>query len=327
MTRIRGCEELADEFGQPGLFLTLTCPSRFHSSTLRDGTRNPKHDGSDPRQAHDWLCRMWVLARAKLARRNARAYGFRVAEPHHDGCTHWHALLWFESEAAMTEAEAVIRSYWLSDDGDEPGADRYRVHAKRMERGGAAGYIAKYIATGIDDHGIEAHIDDQADGEIGADLLGDTVIKPSMRVEAWASHWGIRQFQPSIASRHCLAGSCARSANHGQGRRSGRKHPPGVGRSTTGRRCPGRLGALCQSTRRPDARPPLSNRHALRRSGVRRALRARSAPVPGRGCPQCDVRVHGLERAAALAPNRFPSPQRGGVRFGGAERRPSVWCQ
>lgn len=194
MTRIRGCEELAGEYGHPGLFLTLTCPSRFHS-TSRDGTRNPKHDGSDPRQANDWLCLMWSRARAKLGRRQIRYYGFRVAEPHHDGCTHWHALLWFESESAMAEAEAVIRQYWLSDDGQEPGADRHRFKAKRMHAGGAAAYVAKYIAKNIDDHGIESHLDDYAEEEIRTDLLGGQEIKPSMRVEAWASHWGIRQFQ------------------------------------------------------------------------------------------------------------------------------------
>lgn len=195
MTRIRGCEEIADECGHAGLFLTLTLPSRFHC-TLRDGARNPKHDGSTPREGQKWLCTMWQRARAKLARKEIGMYGFRVAEPHHDGCVHWHALLWFESEAALAQAEAVIREYWLSDDGSEPGADRYRVNAKRMDRGGAAGYIAKYIAKNIDDHAIESHLDDYAEGAIGPDLLGDMEIKPSMRVEAWAATWGIRQFQP-----------------------------------------------------------------------------------------------------------------------------------
>jgi hypothetical protein len=194
MTRIRGCEVLADESGHPGLFLTLTTPSRFHS-TLRNGQRNPKHDGSDPRQAQDWLRGMWARARAKLARLGIRLYGFRVAEPHHDGCTHWHALFWFESEDAMQAAEAVIRHYWLSDDGDEAGASNYRVNSKRMERGGAAGYVAKYVAKNIDDHGIDSHLDDYTDEAIAPDLLGDQVIKPSARVEAWAAHWGIRQFQ------------------------------------------------------------------------------------------------------------------------------------
>lgn len=195
MTRIRGCEEIADECGHLGLFTTHTCPSRFHS-TLRDGRRNPRHDGSTPRDAQDWLCGMWEKARAKLARLAVRFYGFRVAEPHHDACTHWHMLVWFECEKDLRVFRRVMRAYWLSEDGDAPGAARHRSRFKRMTRGGAAGYVAKYISKNIDDHGISSHVDDYAEGEIGPDLLGDLEIKPSTRVQAWARTWGIRQFQP-----------------------------------------------------------------------------------------------------------------------------------
>ena len=193
MTRIRGCEAMADELGHVGLFGTLTAASRFHS-TLRTGARNPKYDGSTPRDAQDWHCKNWSRARAKLAREGIRLYGFRVAEPHHDGCTHWHMLIW--SDGNLDRLQEVLREYWLQDDGDEKGAQKYRVQFKVMERGGAASYIAKYISKNIDDHGIESHLDDYAEGEIGPDLIGDLEIKPSLRVEAWASTWGIRQFQP-----------------------------------------------------------------------------------------------------------------------------------
>lgn len=193
MTRIRGCEEIADQCGHAGLFVTGTCPSRFHA-TLRHGARNPKHDGSTPRDAQNWLCGMWAKTRAKLARLGVTVYGFRVAEPHHDGCTHWHMLIWAES--GLDTFESVMRDYWLSDAGGEPGAQKYRVQFKAMHAGGAASYIAKYIAKNIDDHGINSHLDDYADSAIGPDLIGDLEIKPCHRVEAWASTWGIRQFQP-----------------------------------------------------------------------------------------------------------------------------------
>lgn len=195
MTRIRGCEEIADACGHLGLFTTHTCPSRFHS-TLRDGRRNFKFEHLNPRQAQDWLCSMWKKARAKLGRMGVRFYGFRVAEPHHDGCTHWHMLVWFEREDDLRAFRRVMRDYWLSDDGDAPGAKRHRSRFKRMLRGGAAGYVAKYISKNIDDHGIVSHKDDYAEGDIGPDLLGDLEIKPSTRVQAWARTWGIRQFQP-----------------------------------------------------------------------------------------------------------------------------------
>lgn len=193
MTRIRGCEAIADELGHPGLFCTQTAPSRFHS-TLRHGSRNPKYDGSTPRDAQNWHCKIWARCRAKLARLGVNLYGFRVAEPHHDGCTHWHMLVWTDGDLEVVQD--VIRRYWLSDAGDEKGAQKYRVAFEKMEKGGAAGYIAKYISKNIDDHGIESHLDDYAEGEIAPDLIGDLEIKPSLRVEAWASTWGIRQFQP-----------------------------------------------------------------------------------------------------------------------------------
>ncbi|WP_367846266.1 replication endonuclease [Rhodoferax sp. WC2427] len=195
MTRIRGCEVIADEMGMPGVFLTGTCPSRYHS-TLRNGDRNPKHDGSNPREAQAWLRLMWSRTRAKLKRDGVDMFGFRVAEPHHDGCPHWHLLIWARDDAAIDSVVEVMRAHWLSDDGEEPGAKKYRVNSKRMEGGGAAGYIAKYIAKNIDDVAIDSHIDDYADGPINRDLIGDMEITPSMRVEAWASTWGIRQFQP-----------------------------------------------------------------------------------------------------------------------------------
>lgn len=195
MTRIRGCQEIADNLGHVGLFCTFTVPSRFHS-TLRHGARNPKHDGSTPRDAQKWLCNTWQLARAKLARQGVKVYGFRVAEPHHDGCTHWHMLIWAESAEALATFQAITRAYWLKDCGDEKGADKYRVNFKLMDSGGAAAYVAKYISKNIDDHDIKDHLDDYAEGVIGPDLIGDLEIKPCHRVDAWASTWGIRQFQP-----------------------------------------------------------------------------------------------------------------------------------
>lgn len=196
MTRIRGCEEIADACGHPGIFVTGTTPSRFHA-TLRNGNRNPKFAGATPRDAQAWLNDKWQKTRAKAARQGIKVYGFRVAEPHHDGCPHWHMLLW--SAGDLGAWGQIFGDYWLSDAGDEPGAAKYRTNIKAMAPGGAAGYIAKYISKNIDDHEIDVHHDaDYESGdamEIGPDLLGDLEVKPSMRVEAWASTWGIRQFQ------------------------------------------------------------------------------------------------------------------------------------
>ena len=111
MTRIRGCEEYADANGHHGTFWALTTPSRFHAVIVGGKTSkakarpNPRYDGvSTPRDAQLWLRTQWARARAELAREGIETYGFRVAEPHHDGTPHWHAMLWFKSRLAMHHA-------------------------------------------------------------------------------------------------------------------------------------------------------------------------------------------------------------------------------
>ncbi len=194
MTRIAGCEALSQGLGLRGVFLTLTAPSRFHRM-LKAGPPNPAHDGSTPRDAHLWLCATWAKARAKLARAGVQFAGFRVAEPHHDGCPHWHALLWVKP-GELWRLVLTLRRWWLKDAGDEPGARQHRVKAVLMEHGGAAGYMAKYVAKNIDDAGAigtEGHKDDGGEaGPAQGDMLGGGT---AQRVEAWASAWGIRQFQ------------------------------------------------------------------------------------------------------------------------------------
>lgn len=193
MTRLRGCEELAAGAGHRGVFLTLTAPSRFHSS-LRAGGKNPAYSGATPRDAQDWLCDKWAKARARLHRIGVGAYGFRIAEPHHDGCPHWHVILW-AAPGELWRLVLNIKRAWLKDDGDQPGARQHRCKALLMRGGEATGYVAKYIAKNIDDAhavGDEGHTDD------GAELVreGGTFGGTAQRVEAWASAWGIRQFQP-----------------------------------------------------------------------------------------------------------------------------------
>lgn len=195
MVRIRGAEEFADAAGHPGLFLTMTCPSRFHAvlSTSKKGgglRMNPKFDPeSTPRAGQMWLRQMWARTRADLARAGVTVYGIRVAEPHHDGCPHWHALLWAGSEQELQAVRDAVLKHWLSDDGDERGAKKNRVNVKRMQAGGAAGYVAKYVAKNVGGSvNVDGHTDDGQPVQTGG-------VKGVERVDAWAATWGIRQFQ------------------------------------------------------------------------------------------------------------------------------------
>lgn len=189
MTRVRGFEELADSLSHVALFFTLTTPSRFHAQHSAGGINETWQDGrARVREGQQWLCGMWSRARAKLARLDVMFYGVRVAEPHHDGTPHWHALL-FTRPADVGQLRQVLRDFWMSDAGDEDGAERYRIDCKVIdkEKGSAVGYVAKYVSKNID-----------AAGAIGDDVSDETGKKVSegvSRVATWASVHGIRQFQ------------------------------------------------------------------------------------------------------------------------------------
>ncbi|MBL0563132.1 replication endonuclease [Aeromonas hydrophila] len=127
-------------------------------------------------------------------------FGFRVVEPHHDGTPHWHLLIWVKPEHQY-RLIGLLQRYALSHDkGDlvrkrhpeskQPYSDitpRFDWKVMDKKKGGAVGYIVKYIAKNIDGHRV---------GDEG-DLEAETAAtEGARRVRAWASLWGLRQFQP-----------------------------------------------------------------------------------------------------------------------------------
>jgi len=187
MTRISGFEIIAKDSGHVGSFMTITCPSRMHRwKTVNNGKviENKKYDGTNPAQAQAYLSQTWARIRASLARQKIFLYGFRVAEPQHDGTPHWHFLI-FHQEQHTKKIESTVWKYALKDSPNEAGAHAHRVDFKAIDpsKGTASGYIAKYIAKNID--GLH----------VGSDLYGNPAMETSLRVETWATTWGIRQFQ------------------------------------------------------------------------------------------------------------------------------------
>lgn len=220
IVRARGFSDVADEMGYMGLFFTWTAPSRFHPwKTVRASQvgrpesteENPKHDGSSPRDSQHYISELWKRCRSALDRNLAKRgeflvadpidyFGFRVVEPHHDGTPHWHLLIWVKPEH-QHRLIGILQRYALSHDkGDlerrrhpeskKPYSDitpRFDWKVMDKEKGGAVGYIVKYIAKNIDGYRV---------GDEG-DLEAETAAtEGARRVRAWASLWGLRQFQP-----------------------------------------------------------------------------------------------------------------------------------
>lgn len=193
MTRIAGFELIAKDCGHEAYFVTVTCPSRMHAyRTAGHGVeKNPRYDGTKPDEAQAYLSKQWSKARAAAQRAGLHWYGFRIAEPNHDGTPHWHALFFFPKvtdlqRVAYRVLVRILRRYFLhTQDPGERGARKHRVKLERIDwtRGSAAGYVAKYVAKNVDGFKVEK------------DLYGNEAITASQRVEAWASTWRVRQFQ------------------------------------------------------------------------------------------------------------------------------------
>ncbi|MCE3028600.1 replication endonuclease [Salinicola sp. DM10] len=197
MLRIRDTEVEARRLGHVGLFFTLTAPSRFHPVLAASTQRNPKYDGSTPREAQQHLQALWAKARASLAREGLGIYGIRVVEPHHDGTPHWHLLVWAKPEHAAA-VTATLRGYAEAESPEElydrtgnKTDARFKAETIDPARGTAAGYVAKYISKNLNGEqfaraGVEGdHLD----------RYGQALTDAAPRIEAWAATWGIRQFQ------------------------------------------------------------------------------------------------------------------------------------
>lgn len=184
MARIKGIEQHAKAKGQEALFLTVTCPSRMHARH-HTGAVNDRYDGTGPREAQAHLNRVWRTALRKLMHNGVSLSGLRVVEPHHDGCPHWHVLVFTAPEHSAVLIE-TLRAYALSDSPNEPGAQERRFKVEHIDpaKGSAVGYVAKYVSKSIDGEGVDFDEETEATGKDAAP-----------RIVAWARTWGIRQFQ------------------------------------------------------------------------------------------------------------------------------------
>lgn len=194
MNTIAGIERYAASVGDVGMFITITTPSKYHPTRQvgkgENKTVQLNHGWNDeaytPKDGQRYLCGIWSKMRTAFKDNDLQVYGMRVVEPHHDATPHWHMML-FCKRSQRKQIIDIMRRYAMKEDGSERGAARNRFEAKHLNKGGAAGYIAKYIAKNIDGYAL----DGQLDKDTGKPLK-DT----ASAVTAWASTWRIPQFKP-----------------------------------------------------------------------------------------------------------------------------------
>lgn len=184
VARCSGFEGLAQSLNHCAIFITVTCPSRMHARYASSGDEIENYDGTSPKEAENYLQKVWSRIRSKLKRDGIHAYGVRIAEPQHDGTPHWHLMV-FTPAQHKEFIKSTFNHYALEDSPDEKGAEEHRCQIEDIDwsKGTATGYIVKYISKNIDG----AHLDE--------DVYGNDPIEGAKRVRAWASVHGIRQFQ------------------------------------------------------------------------------------------------------------------------------------
>lgn len=192
MNTLAGIETYAARNDHCGLFITLTTPARFHP-VQRSGDKGSARFNSrwqrqafTPKDGQRYLVALWGKIRTAFKDRRLQAYGMRVVEPHHDGTPHWHMMV-FTPQAQRQVVVDLMQHYALQQDAEEPGAHQHRFQCKHLNRGGAAAYLAKYVAKNLDGYALEEEID----RETGTPL-SDT----ARAVSAWAATWRIPQFHP-----------------------------------------------------------------------------------------------------------------------------------
>lgn len=85
-------QELAVEMNYSWLFITITCPSKFH---LRSDSYDRAYTAAS---SNDFLCAIWKNVFRKLSKKNIFPLGHWSKEPHEDAVLHKHALLYCSQE-------------------------------------------------------------------------------------------------------------------------------------------------------------------------------------------------------------------------------------
>ncbi|EAU9329926.1 replication endonuclease [Salmonella enterica] len=195
LTRVKGLEELAalDHMSQDSdyvaLFFTWTAPQQYHA-WLETGRRNRKWNGASPRETQRYFTRTFKNFSTALTRRDIHIFGMHVTESHHDGTPHWHGILFVRREQEATLRD-VFEGYANAENcsahrpGKPPEQSQLMIKPVDKRMGSLTAYITKHICRNLE--GCAPGGRDKETGRPWAELARHSA--------AWASLWGIKQFQ------------------------------------------------------------------------------------------------------------------------------------
>ncbi|EFO3082776.1 replication endonuclease [Escherichia coli] len=196
MATMKGLELLAEARGDRAVFLTVTCPSKYHATT-ENGHPNPKWNGATMRDSSDYLVNTFFAAvRKKLNRDGLRWYGIRTVEPHHDGTVHWHMMVFAHPEEIDTIVSHT-RDIAIQEDRHELGDDitpRFKAEYVDGSKGTPTSYIATYIGKNLDSHAVDG-IDPKTGKPRVDHETGKSMAESVERAIGWARLHRVRQFQ------------------------------------------------------------------------------------------------------------------------------------
>ncbi|EFD0803950.1 replication endonuclease, partial [Escherichia coli] len=196
MATMKGLELLAEARGDRAVFLTVTCPSKYHATT-ENGHPNPKWNGATMRDSSDYLVNSFFAAvRKKLNRDGLRWYGIRTVEPHHDGTVHWHMMVFAHPEEIDTIVSHT-RDIAIQEDRHELGDDitpRFKAEYVDGSKGTPTSYIATYIGKNLDSRAVDG-IDPKTGKPRVDHETGKSMAESVERAIGWARLHRVRQFQ------------------------------------------------------------------------------------------------------------------------------------
>lgn len=142
--RVNAMFDYAKDYGLKPVFVTLTAPSKYHK-----GNYTPNETSKILTQVWNKFTNLQIFQKMKKECNHGLVY-FRVYEPHKSGVPHLHAML-FLPATYILPVKRKFKSYFSSDKlGTNEKAMDFR-YTWYKEKGGATGYIMKYITKTFKD--------------------------------------------------------------------------------------------------------------------------------------------------------------------------------